>query len=287
MIQNYLISNKPKYLLKRKNTDSSEGSQSQSEGEYNQENFIMRNSKENSPEKIVYEKKKVIMRKESFKTSSNNLNTNTHKSEINFMPVENYTDSKQNTQQTGLNIDKLQEDIEAKVRREYQRLVQEKEKEIENRVKSEFENAMEKLKDQLQTNLLEEKKRLETELNKKWEEQYDTLLIECKSKLREDKEKQLAQNMYYKLKPTVEKEIYKKEFTQVEQKIRHEIEDKLKKEVTEKKNQELEKTRRKLEHYTNVTIEDIEKDLKNKYKENFEEELSKEIEKREKDLKVT
>jgi hypothetical protein len=282
MIEKYLVRDRPKYLIKKKNVeeylqnsdpeaDLSDGNDPNNEDEYNQNNFIMKQSRDNSKEKDNErdgDEEKVV---------KNYIIETKDQPRVNFMPCKI----------KALDSIDVQEKIEEKVRQEYEALMKEKEKDIENKVKKDFEEAINKLKGELQSSLLEEKKRLEIELAKKWEDQYDNLVIECKSKLREDKEKQLAQNMYYKLKPTVEKEIYKKELVNVEQKIRGEVEHQIKNDVIQKKTEEIEKAKRKLEHYTRMTCEEMEKDIKTKFKDNFDQELSKEVEKREKELKVT
>jgi hypothetical protein len=260
-----------KYLIMNKDHESD--NDPNNEDEYNQNNFVMR-SRENSAEsnKEVLETSKV----------KKYIVENKDKHHVNFMPTKTVVKKAEIGE-----VNNTQEKLEKKSSKELDQVIKEKEKEIEYRVKKEFEEAINKLKDELQANLIEEKKRLEQELAKKWEDQYDNLVVECKSKLRGEKEKQLAKNMYNKLKPTVEKEIYKKEYTNVEQKIRGEIEHQIKDDVLLKKAEELEKARRKLDHYTKVTCEEMQKDIKTKFKDNFDQELSKEVEMREKELKVT
>ena len=79
-----------------------------------------------------------------------------------------------------------------------------------------------------------ERSKMEEDVSRKWSEQYDNLVIEIKTKLREEKEKKLHQNMYNKLKPAIEQQIYKNEYNRIEEKIGNEICDKLTTELKEK-----------------------------------------------------
>ena len=180
----------------------------------------------------------------------------------------------------------LQEKIEFKIRSEYEDKIKYREKEIEFQAKKEFESAMDVLKLELEKNLEEEKKKMEEELQTKWMEKYEDLLVECKSKLRDDREQKLAMNMYNKIKPVVEKQIYKNEYSKVEEKIRKDLEGKLNQDIQTKKNEEVEKVKKRLEHFTKVKLEEIESTVKSKCKEEVENEMKTDLERKEKEMKI-
>jgi hypothetical protein len=280
MIENILSDKKNKFLIKKKNEDD----------EY--QKYLLHNihlsdnddldlNEDNLDE---YNEKTFILR------SSDNTQ---HANNTIVVPVNvvspreiNRAEYVTNVDRNEYKINKLQEKIETKLRQEYEGVLKMREKEVETKTREELQATIDDLKSQLEVDLEEERKRLEIAMELKWEEKYESIVIECKSKLREEKEKKLAQNMYHKLKPSVEKEIYKNEYSNIEKKIKAELEEKLTREITDKKLEEIEKAKRKYEYMTKTKSEEIEKNLNNKFKEEFDTELKKELEKREKNIKT-
>jgi hypothetical protein len=200
--------------------------------------------------------------------------------------IDNHNDENFNSKNE-YKLKRLQEKIEEKLRTEYNSKVKQKEKEIESKAKTEFEEAMLNYKSQLEHNMENDKEKMENDIRKKWEDKYDELITDCKSKLREEKEQKLAQRMYQKLRPGVEKEIYLNEYPNIVEKIKREIEEKITQEIYVKKVEEIEKAKRKLEYFAKVKLEEVEKNIKNKCKEELEMEVKKEVERKEKEFKTT
>ncbi len=187
---------------------------------------------------------------------------------------------------TKIRIQALKNQIEEKLREEFDNKIKEKEKEIADKTKLDFEEALKKLKIELEKNLDLQRKQNEKDMLKDWESKYENIVLECKAKLINEKETQLTDDMYSKLKPVVEKEIYKKEYNIIKDKIRSEIEEKIKKEIKAKKNEEVKKIKKKFESYTVSKFEEIENTVKIKFKEQYERDLKKELEKKEKEFEI-
>ena len=158
------------------------------------------------------------------------------------------------------------------------------EEEIKDNAKKEFEEAIVNLKAEMNKTIENERKKMEEEVSRKWSEQYDNLVMEIKTKLREEKEKKLHQNMYNKLKPSIEQQIYKNEYTRIEEKIRSEISDRINAEMKEKKQLEIEKIRKKYENDSKNKVEEIEANIRKKHEEELNELVKKEVMKRDKEI---
>jgi len=158
---------------------------------------------------------------------------------------------------------------------------------IKENAKKEFEEAIIMIKMEMDKTIENERKKMEEETARRWSEQYDNLVLEIKTKMREEKEKKLHQNMYNKLKPNIEQQIYKNEYPKIEEKIRNEITEKVTAEMKEKKTMELERLKKKFEVDSKSKLEELEYNLKKKHEEELNELVKKEVAKKEKEIHAT
>lgn len=123
-------------------------------------------------------------------------------------------------------------------------------------------------------------------LYKKPEKNLENLYIECKQKMRTEKENQIKDMIKDKLRPKIFNEIYQKEFKNISEKIKKELEKDLEEEYKNKNESELEDFKKSQNYARKAKEEEIENDIREKVKKKVDETIEKELEIKEKELKL-
>ena len=167
----------------------------------------------------------------------------------------------------------------------YARKLEEKEKEIQESAKTNFENRLVELKQSLDVDLTEQESLKRLELQEVWADRVRQLEEECRLNMREDKEQRLIRNMAEKIRPKLEKQLESEERQNVEEKVRVAVKEQVTVELKERKRFELEKARRKLTQITKLKMEEAESAMRAKVDAAFNKRVEQEVASREAKMK--